>query len=334
MMSRRRAVITGGAGFLGSHLCDRLLLDDYEVLCLDNFLTGTRGNLESLVRTERLHVECTDITSDINVSGNVDIVLNFASSASPTDYLRFPIDTLKVGAFGTWHTLELARKKSARYILASTSEVYGDPLVHPQPESYWGNVNPIGPRSVYDEAKRFAEALVTAYRNTHRVETSIIRIFNTYGPRMRVNDGRAIPTFIRQALLGDPLTVTGDGSQTRSVCYVDDLIDGISRLIGTSVAGPINLGNPHEISMLKLAQLIRTLTGSKSPIKLVDRPIDDPQVRQPDISQARSVLGGWAPVVPLEDGLRRTIHGFREVLQSRVEARYDQAGALPTPYTA
>jgi dTDP-glucose 4,6-dehydratase len=307
-------VITGGAGFLGSHLCERLLLLGYEVLCVDNLLTGTEANLLPLRGMGPLQVYFEDAYECLPIPGAIDLVVHLASPASPADYLRFPIETLKAGAFGTWRTLELAHEKGSKYILASSSEVYGDPLVHPQPESYWGNVNPVGARSPYDESKRFGEALTVAYRNVHRVEASIVRIFNTYGPRMRPDDGRAIPTFITQALNGSPLTVTGDGSQTRSPCYVDDLVSGICQVVGTRTAGPVNLGNPEEISMLALAQQILKLADSASSIRLIGRPVDDPQVRRPDISLARSALG-WAPAVTLEDGLRKTIAWFRRVLR-------------------
>jgi dTDP-glucose 4,6-dehydratase len=252
-----------------------------------------------------------DITQFIHISGDVDAVLHFASPASPIDYLQMPIHTLKVGSIGTLHALGLAREKNARFLLASTSECYGDPLVHPQPESYWGNVNPVGPRGVYDESKRFAEALTIAYRNTHGIDTAIVRIFNTFGPRMRPGDGRAIPTFIRQALSEEPLTVAGDGSQTRSVCYVDDLVEGIVRLLHSALVGPMNLGNPRELSVLELAELIRDLTSSSSPIGFVPRPQDDPTVRQPDITFARTALS-WEPVIDIKEGLLRTIEWFRQ----------------------
>ncbi|MFZ5852827.1 MAG: UDP-glucuronic acid decarboxylase family protein [Actinomycetota bacterium] len=316
-MSRPRAVVTGGAGFLGSHLCERLLGEGYEVLCLDNFLTGTPRNVEHLVERPGFRLLRTDVTDYVHVVGPVDAVLHFASPASPIDYLQLPIHTLKVGSIGTLHALGLAKEKQARFLLASTSECYGDPLVHPQPETYWGNVNPVGPRGVYDEAKRFAEALTVAYRSTHGVNTGIVRIFNTFGPRMRPNDGRAIPTFIRQALAGEPLTVAGDGSQTRSVCYVDDLVEGILRMLRCPHPGPVNLGNPQERSVLAIAELVRDLTGSTSPVTFVDRPVDDPTVRQPDIGLAREVLG-WEPQVPIVDGLERTIAWFRE--QAAAEA--------------
>jgi dTDP-glucose 4,6-dehydratase len=306
-------VITGGAGFLGSHLCERLLVDGYEVLCLDNFITGTPTNVAHLLETGPFRLIRADITDYLHVVGPVDVVLHFASPASPVDYLRLPIATLKVGAIGTLHTLGLAREKGARYLLASTSEVYGDPQVHPQPETYWGHVNPVGPRGVYDEAKRFGEALTMAYRATHQMDTGIVRIFNTFGPRMRPDDGRAIPTFIRQALAGVPLTVAGDGSQTRSVCYVDDLVEGVVRLVHSPLAGPVNLGNPQELSVLALAERIRDLVGSASPVTFTERPVDDPTVRQPDITVARERLG-WQPVVPVDEGLKRTIAWMREAV--------------------
>lgn len=309
-MGRPRAVVTGGAGFLGSHLCERLLDEGAEVLCLDNFLTGTPANVEHLLGDERFRLLRRDVTEYLHVPGPVDLILHFASPASPIDYLHLPIETMKVGSIGTLHALGLAKEKRARFLLASTSETYGDPAVHPQPEDYWGHVNPVGPRGVYDEAKRFGEALTMAYRRAHGVDTAIVRIFNTFGPRMRPNDGRAIPTFIRQALRGEPLTVAGDGSQTRSVCYVDDLVDGILRLLHSDHPGPMNIGNPGELSVLALAERIRALCGSTSRIEFVARPEDDPTVRQPDIELARVVLG-WEPKVDLDDGLLRTIDWFR-----------------------
>jgi len=305
-----RAVVTGGAGFLGSHLCEQLLDDGHEVLALDNFLTGTADNLEHLLGRPGFTLRRVDLTDFVHVTGPVDHVLHFASPASPIDYLQLPIETLKVGSIGTLHALGLAKEKGARFLLASTSETYGDPQVHPQPESYWGHVNPVGPRGVYDEAKRYAEALTMAYRRTHGMDTAIVRIFNTYGPRMRPNDGRAIPTFVRQALSGEPITVAGDGSQTRSVCYVSDLVDGILRLLRSDLAGPVNIGNPYELSILELAERIRELAKSESEIVFVPRPEDDPCVRQPDITVARRELG-WEPVVPLAEGLERTIESFR-----------------------
>jgi dTDP-glucose 4,6-dehydratase len=305
-----RVVVTGGAGFLGSHLCEQLLADGCEVLALDNFLTGSPTNVGHLAENDLFRLLKTDITDYVHVPGPVDLILHFASPASPIDYLQLPIETLKVGSIGTLHILGLAKEKGARFLLASTSETYGDPQVHPQPETYWGHVNPVGPRGVYDEAKRYAEALTMAYRRTHAVDTAIVRIFNTYGERMRPNDGRAIPTFIRQALRGEPITVAGDGSQTRSVCYVDDLVAGILLLLRSDLAGPVNIGNPHELSMLDLAERIRALAGSSSTIAFVPRPEDDPTIRQPDISLASRELG-WAPQVALDEGLARTIAWFR-----------------------
>jgi dTDP-glucose 4,6-dehydratase len=305
-----RAVVTGGAGFLGSHLCEALLDRGDEVVCLDNFLTGSPDNVAHLTPNPRFRLVRSDVTDYLHVGGPVDVVLHFASPASPIDYLNLPIETLKVGSIGTMHALGLAREKQARFVLASTSEVYGDPEVHPQPETYWGNVNPVGPRGVYDEAKRFAEAITLAYRNAHGVDTGIVRIFNTFGPRMRPNDGRAIPNFIRQALRGQPLTVAGDGSQTRSVCYVHDLVVGILALIDSDEPGPVNLGNPHELSMLDLARWVIELAGSTSTIVHIERPVDDPAVRRPDTTLAESTLG-WKPEVPIEEGLLRTIEWFR-----------------------
>ncbi|MET8141808.1 UDP-glucuronic acid decarboxylase family protein [Sphaerisporangium sp. NPDC005288] len=308
-----RTVVTGGAGFLGSYLCERLLERGDAVVCMDNFLTGSPENVAHLLERPAFRlVEC-DLTEFVHVSGQVDQVLHFASAASPIDYLRHPIETLKVGSLGTLHALGLAREKGARFVLASTSEVYGDPLEHPQRETYWGNVNPVGPRSVYDEAKRFSESLTTAYRNSYGTDTAIVRIFNTYGPRMRPHDGRAIPTFIRQALTGEPITVAGDGRQTRSVCYVDDTVEGILTLADSDFAGPVNIGNPTEMSVLELARTIRDLAGSSSPIDFVDRPVDDPGVRRPDTSLAAERLG-WRPEVEVTTGLRRTIDWFAERL--------------------
>ncbi len=310
-MAPPRAVVTGGAGFVASHLCTRLLDEGYHVVALDNFLTGAPGNVEHLLERDGFRLIRADVTDYIHVPGEVDAVLHFASPASPIDYLELPVETLKVGSVGTMHALGLAKEKRARFLLASTSETYGDPLIHPQPETYWGNVNPVGPRGVYDEAKRFAEALTMAYRRTHQVDTSIVRIFNTFGPRMRPNDGRAIPTFIRQALTGNSITVAGDGLQTRSICYIDDLVDGLVRLLASDLAGPVNIGNPHELTMIALAEWIRSLAESSSPIVFVPRPVDDPSVRQPDITLARRELG-WEPHVPLETGLKQTIDWFRE----------------------
>ena len=308
---RRRAVLAGGAGFLGSHLAGRLLAHDIDVTCLDNFVTGAPENVAHLQGREGFRLIKADVSDYISIPGPVDYVLHFASPASPIDYAELPIQTMKAGSLGTLHTLGLAKAKGARYLLASTSETYGDPTVHPQPESYWGNVNPVGPRSCYDEAKRFGEALTTAYRTKHGVNTAIMRIFNTYGPRMRPNDGRAIPTFVNQALAGVPITVQGDGSQTRSVCHVDDLVDGALRLLFSDLTGPVNIGNPHEMTVLELADLICELTGSDSPVEFTDRPKDDPSRRQPDITLARTELR-WEPKVDVRDGLLDTIAWFRD----------------------
>jgi dTDP-glucose 4,6-dehydratase len=286
------------------------LQDGYEVICLDDFCTGSSANVEHLLENPRFRLVRANVTDYVHVSGHVDVVLHLASPASPIDYLQMPLHTLKVGSIGTLHCLGLAKDKKARFLLASTSESYGDPLVHPQPETYWGNVNPVGPRGVYDEAKRFAEAATMAYRNARGVDTTIARIFNTFGPRMRPWDGRAIPTFIGQALRGEPLTVAGDGSQTRSVCYVDDLIEGLVRLLHSDLEGPVNIGNYNEMSVLQLARLILELTGSSSEIVFVDRPQDDPTVRRPDITLARTALG-WEPTIEVRDGLQRTIEWFR-----------------------
>ncbi|MBT0769637.1 SDR family oxidoreductase [Kineosporia sp. J2-2] len=309
----RRAVVTGGAGFLGSHLCGKLLEEGVEVLCLDNFLTGTPRNVEHLLSEPGFRCLRYDVTDFVHVSGPVDLVLHLASPASPVDYLRFPVETLNVGSIGTWHALGLAREKQARFLLASTSEVYGDPQVHPQPESYWGHVNPVGPRGVYDEAKRYAEAMTTAYRTARGVDTAIVRIFNTFGPRMRPDDGRAVPTFVRQALAGEPITVTGDGLQTRSVCYVDDLVRGILALALSGEPGPVNIGNPHEMTVARIAEDVIRACGSSSTVRFVDRPVDDPQVRRPDTALARERLG-WEPRVSWEDGLARTVAWFRDAL--------------------
>jgi dTDP-glucose 4,6-dehydratase len=307
-----RAVITGGAGFLGSHLCRRLLAEGFEVVCMDSLLTGRASNIEDL-RGDHFQLVKVDVTNYIHVSGPVDAVLHFASPASPIDYLRYPIQTLKVGALGTHHALGLAKEKGARFLLASTSEVYGDPKVHPQPESYWGHVNPIGPRGVYDEAKRFAEAMSMAYYRTHAVPVRIARIFNTFGPYMRIDDGRAFCTFAVQALRGEPLTVHGDGSQTRSLCYVDDLVEGLWRLLWSEETGPINLGNPEEITVLELARQIGRAVGGEPQILFEPRPIDDPEMRRPDITVARERLG-WKPQVSLADGIQRTLPWFQAAL--------------------
>ncbi len=303
-------LITGGAGFIGSHLCELFLSEGHRVLCVDNLLTGNKRNIELLLKNERFLFIQHDVSKHIEISERVDFLLHFASPASPADYHMYPIQTLKVGSLGTHNALGLAKAKKAVFLLASTSEVYGDPLVHPQREDYWGNVNPIGPRGVYDEAKRFAEAMVLAYHRSHGMNVKIIRIFNTYGPRMRKNDGRAIPNFISQALAGDPITVFGDGSQTRSFCYVDDLVRGIRALLFSNATEPVNIGNPNEMTVLELAKLIIELTGSKSKIEFRDLPQDDPKIRQPDITRARKVLG-WEPKVDVRTGLRKTIEYFK-----------------------
>mgnify|MGYP002761159803 FL=1 len=310
-----RTLITGGAGFLGSHLCDRFIEEGHSVICMDNLITGDTDNIEHLFELgqDRFRFVEYDVTDYLHVNGELDYVLHFASPAAPDDYLQYPIQTMKVGALGTHKALGLAKAKEARLLLASTSEVYGDPLVHPQPEDYWGNVNPIGERGVYDEAKRFAEALTMAYHRYHGVETRIVRIFNTYGPRIRVDDGRALPTFMAQALRGEPLTVYGDGSQTRAFCYVDDLVEGIYRLLMSDVAEPVNLGNPDEITIKEFAEEIIAVTDSDSDITYEPLPADDPQVRQPDITRAREVLG-WEPAVGRREGLRRTLEYFRTQL--------------------
>jgi dTDP-glucose 4,6-dehydratase len=310
-----RYVITGGAGFLGSHLCERALGEGHEVLCLDNLITGDLRNIEKLFGHERFRFIKHDVTGYIHVPGRVDAIFHFASPASPADYLNFPIQTLKVGSLGTHKALGLAKEKKALFLLASTSEVYGDPQVHPQREDYWGNVNPVGPRGVYDEAKRFAEAMTMAYQRYHRVETRIARIFNTYGPRMRLDDGRALPTFMAQALCGEDLTVFGDGSQTRSFCYVDDLIEGIYRLAHSAERDPVNIGNPSEITIREFAERVLAVTGSSSRIVHRALPVDDPKIRQPDIARARRILE-WEPQVGLEDGLRRTLDYFKGKLKA------------------
>jgi len=306
----RRILITGAAGFIGSHLSEHLLENGDEVIGIDNFITGRVENIDHLFKNPRFSFIRADVTNFIHVPGPLDAVLHFASPASPIDYAKFPIPTLKVGALGSHKALGLAKDKGALFMLASTSEVYGDPQVNPQPESYWGNVNPIGPRGVYDEAKRFAEAMAMAYHRYHGMQVRIVRIFNTYGPRMRKKDGRAVPAFITQALKGRPMTVFGDGRQTRSLCFVSDLVDGLCRLMRSRINRPVNIGNPHEVSILQLAETIRKLIGSKSRIVHKGLPVDDPQVRCPDIATARKSLG-WKPKVSLEKGLARTIEYFR-----------------------
>jgi dTDP-glucose 4,6-dehydratase len=309
-----RALITGGAGFLGSHLCRRLLAEGWDVVCMDNFLTGRPDNVADLLG-EGFRLVNVNVTDFIHVPGPLDAVLHFASPASPIDYLKYPIQTLKVGALGTHHALGLAKDKRATFLLASTSEVYGDPQVHPQPETYWGHVNPIGPRGVYDEAKRYAEALAMAYHRSHAVPVRIARIFNTFGKSMRLDDGRAFCTFAVQALRGEALTVHGDGSQTRSLCYVDDLIEGIWRLLRSDLVGPVNLGNPEEVTILELARTVARAAGVEARIELRPRPVDDPEVRRPDIAKAVAELG-WKPAVTLDEGARRTVPWFREALEA------------------
>ncbi|MEA2602361.1 MAG: dTDP-glucose 4,6-dehydratase [Acidobacteriota bacterium] len=315
-----RALITGGAGFLGSHLCERALAEGHEVVCVDNLLTGRTENIAHLMGRDGFEFLQHDVTTPFHVDGPVDFVLHFASPASPIDYLELPIQTLKVGSLGTHNGLGLAKAKRARFLLASTSEVYGDPKEHPQKESYWGNVNPVGPRGVYDEAKRFAEAMAMAYHRYHGLDVRIVRIFNTYGPRMRVRDGRVVPAFVQQALTGEPMTVFGSGNQTRSFCYVDDLIEGIWRLLMSDLREPCNIGNPHEMTILEFAETIRAAVGSSSPIVFKPLPVDDPQTRQPDITQAREKLG-WEPKVSLAQGLESTIAYFRAVVTGQSAAR-------------
>jgi dTDP-glucose 4,6-dehydratase len=312
----RRVVVTGGAGFVGSWVCERLLDLGAEVVCVDNFATGTPDNLAHLRGRRTLSVVTADVSAGLDVDGEVDWVLHLASPASPLHYLRLPIETMKVGSLGTMNALELARAKGARFLLASTSEVYGDPHVHPQHEGYWGNVNPIGPRSVYDESKRFAEALTTAYRTSCSVDTAIVRIFNTYGPRMRLDDGRAIPAFMSQALAGEPLTVAGDGSQTRSLCYVEDTVEGILALAASEHPGPVNIGGSEEVTMLELAERVRDISGTRSPVTFVDLPADDPKVRCPDTTLADEVLG-WQPQVAVEEGLKKTLEWFAQEIPRR-----------------
>jgi dTDP-glucose 4,6-dehydratase len=314
-MLSKRILITGAAGFLGSHLCDRFIKDGYNVIGMDNLITGDLKNIEHLFKLEKFEFYHHDVSRFIHVAGDLDYILHFASPASPIDYLKIPIQTLKVGSLGTHNCLGLAKSKSARILVASTSEVYGDPLVHPQTEEYWGNVNPVGPRGVYDEAKRFQEAITMAYHNFHGLETRIIRIFNTYGPRMRLNDGRALPAFIGQALRGEDLTVFGDGSQTRSFCYVDDLVEGIVRLLMSDYHLPVNVGNPDEISLKAFAEEIIVLTGTKQKIIYKTLPMDDPKQRQPDITRAKALLG-WEPKVGRSEGLKTTYDYFKSLPES------------------
>jgi dTDP-glucose 4,6-dehydratase len=303
--------VTGGAGFLGSHLCDAMIAGGWGVVCVDNLITGAEENVRHLAKDARFRFVRQDVSEGLHVQEPVDAVLHFASPASPDDYLKFPVETLRVGSLGTFHALELARRNTARFLMASTSECYGDPEVSPQPETYWGHVNSVGPRSVYDEAKRFSEALTMAYHRKHGVETRIVRIFNTYGPRMRLNDGRALPNFLYQALAGQPITVYGDGKQTRSFCYVSDLIDGILRLLDSQEVMPVNIGNPHEITIMEFAERVRLLTGGKAKIIFRELPQDDPKRRRPDITKARKLLN-WEPRVSLEEGLRLTLEYFQK----------------------
>ncbi|TLD40885.1 MAG: dTDP-glucose 4,6-dehydratase [Candidatus Jettenia ecosi] len=323
-----RTVITGGAGFIGSHLCDYLIEKGHEVICIDNLLTGKAENIVHLIGNSQFRFIRHNVSDYIYVDGHVDNVLHFASPASPLDYLEFPIQTLKVGSLGTLNSLGLAKAKKARFLLASTSEVYGDPQVHPQREDYWGHVNPIGPRGVYDEAKRFAEAMTMAYHRYHQVDTRIVRIFNTYGPRMRMKDGRALPNFMHQALKGEHITVFGNGSQTRSFCYVSDLVDGIYRLLVSREHDPVNIGNPEEITVLQLAKEILAITESKSKVVFHPLPVDDPRIRQPDISKAKKVLC-WEPKVSRHDGLYKTLTYFKDALQRLNDNPGDKENCVP-----
>lgn len=312
-MYKPTAVVTGGAGFLGSHLCDKLLAEGYKVIAVDNLITGNTNNIAHLIGNENFSFVKHDITNYIYLPGRIDFILHFASPASPIDYLKLPIQTLKVGSLGTHKVLGLAKEKKARVLIASTSEVYGDPVVHPQTEDYWGNVNPIGPRGVYDEAKRFAEAITMAYHRYHGLDTRIVRIFNTYGPRMRLDDGRALPAFVGQALRGEDITVFGDGSQTRSFCYVSDLVDGIYKLLMSNEVDPVNIGNPSEITIKQFAEEVIKLTGTQSKIVYQELPVDDPKVRQPNIEKAKRILG-WEPKVGRSEGLKTTIDYFKKVI--------------------
>jgi dTDP-glucose 4,6-dehydratase len=318
-MARKRILITGAAGFLGSHLCDRFIKDDYHVIGMDNLITGSLSNVSHLFKLENFEFYHHDVSKFIHVPGNLDYILHFASPASPIDYLKIPIQTLKVGSLGVHNCLGLAKAKQARILIASTSEVYGDPLVHPQHENYWGNVNPVGPRGVYDEAKRFQEAITMAYHTFHKLETRIVRIFNTYGPRMRLNDGRVLPAFIGQALRGEDLTVFGDGSQTRSFCYVDDLVEGIVRLLHSDCAEPVNIGNPDEITIAEFANEIIQLTQTNQRVVYKDLPIDDPKQRQPDITKAKTLLG-WEPTISRSEGLKRTYAYFKSLTPEELNA--------------
>jgi len=314
-MSEKRVLITGGAGFLGSHLCDRFIKEGYEVIAMDNLITGSLANIEHLFGLKQFEFYHHDVSKFVYVPGHLDYILHFASPASPIDYLKIPIQTLKVGSLGTHNLLGLAKAKNARMLIASTSEVYGDPLVHPQAEDYWGNVNPVGPRGCYDEAKRFQEAMTMAYHMHHGLETRIVRIFNTYGPRMRLNDGRVLPAFLSQALRGEPLSIFGDGSQTRSFCYVDDLVEGIYRLLLSDYALPVNVGNPSEITIKEFAEEICNLTGVALKVEYQPLPVDDPQKRQPDISKAKEILG-WEPQVGRAEGLKKTLAYFKDKIQT------------------
>lgn len=316
-MSQKRVLITGAAGFLGSHLCDKFVSEGYYVIGMDNFITGDAKNISHLTGNENFKFVEHDVTNYINIEGDLDYILHFASPASPIDYLKIPIQTLKVGSLGTHNCLGLARSKGARMLIASTSEVYGDPLVHPQTEDYYGNVNTIGPRGVYDEAKRFQEAITMAYHRFHGLETRIVRIFNTYGPRMRLNDGRVIPAFMGQALRGEDLTVFGDGSQTRSFCYVSDQVDGIYRLLLSDYANPVNIGNPHEISIKDFAEEIIQLTGTDQKVIYKDLPVDDPMQRQPDITRAKDILG-WEPKVGRAEGMKKTFEYFKSLTEDEL----------------
>ena len=317
MESRKRILITGAAGFLGSHLCDRFIAEDFHVIAMDNLITGDLRNIEHLFKLENFEFYNHDVSKYVYVSGDLDYILHFASPASPIDYLKIPIQTLKVGSLGIHNLLGLARAKNSRLLIASTSEVYGDPTVNPQPEEYWGNVNPVGPRGVYDEAKRFQEAITMAYHTFHGLETRIVRIFNTYGPRMRLNDGRVLPAFIGQAIRGEDLTVFGDGSQTRSFCYVDDLVEGIYRLLFSDYAQPVNIGNPDEISIKDFCEEIIKLTGTNQKIVYNDLPVDDPKQRQPDITKARAILG-WEPKVSRAEGLKITYDYFKSLPEQEI----------------
>lgn len=317
MKNRKRILITGAAGFLGSHLCDRFIKEDYHVIAMDNLITGQLKNIEHLFKLENFEFYNHDVSKFIHVPGELDYILHFASPASPIDYLKIPIQTLKVGSLGIHNCLGLAKAKGARVLIASTSEVYGDPTVHPQTEDYWGNVNPVGPRGVYDEAKRFQEAMTMAYHNFHGVETRIVRIFNTYGPKMRLNDGRVLPAFIGQALRGEDLTIFGDGSQTRSFCYVDDLVEGIYRLLHSDYVYPVNIGNPDEISIGDFAEEIIKLTGTNQKVIYKDLPVDDPKQRQPDITKARAILN-WEPKIDRAEGLKRTYAYFKSLSEEEL----------------